>query len=917
MAITTSATSSTPVSSAAATLASISASNKANAQKIITAMGSGSGIDVASLAKNLVDAERAPLAGAINTRIAKNDAKVSGMSAVMFMLKELNTKLTALKDRRNFNLANTNNSTPSAFSVSSNASAVPANHSVEVAALAKAQRSMGASAFASTSTSINSGAAFRMHLTGTNAGVAVGTPEGATISNVAFGTAPATTDFKTFSVTVAGTIRNITPSPVTATLADLATNLQVQLRALDGSTDLIVTAAGTSLSVASASARTIGSPSLSKTSTILLNLGASVGTPAGNSISGVAFGSTPAATDFQSFSVSLGGTTRTIVPIPATPTLTDLAANLQSQLRQLEGTSDLSISVSGTTLSLTSASGRAISAPSLIKSNFEATPAGVVAAINAKKLGVTAELVNTGASVNPYKIILTGDTGAAKGFTLTSTQDLSISPAVSYVQGADGGTTETASINFSALTAGQSVTLGGLTYTSTANTSAAQVATAFANLAANASTGQGTGTGSYSGTASANFSSGAASGSSVVFTATSAATAVLDLAVSASLASGISSTVTQGDSLLGAEVTETASVVFTALTAGQKITVGGLTYTSTGASTAAQVAAAFASLADNAGTGAGTLTGSYSGNFSGFTSTTPSGASNNTVVMTSTTVNTNVTDLVVASSSVTELDFSSALQLASDASVSINGVAYTRASNSISDIITDVTLDLKTLTTSAASLSLVRDTSSIKTKISEFVIAYNDANSILTEVSNPKSSMATFGATLVGDSTIGALRQQLRGMVSGNSSTPGNSISSLWQMGLSIDRFGVMSTDAAKLDSALAKNFDDVVLTFTGNQNDLSLTSTLAGGLAGDAVKKISNALSTSGPLLSSTNNATKQNASYQTKLIALETRMTALLARYTKQFATMDSLVGRLNSQKTSLQASFDGMMSIYTNRN
>jgi flagellar capping protein FliD len=43
---------------------------------------------------------------------------------------------------------------------------------------------------------------------------------------------------------------------------------------------------------------------------------------------------------------------------------------------------------------------------------------------------------------------------------------------------------------------------------------------------------------------------------------------------------------------------------------------------------------------------------------------------------------------------------------------------------------------------------------------------------------------------------------------------------------------------------------------------------------------------------------------------------MTALLSRYTKQFAAMDSLVGNVNSQKTSLKSSFDGMMASYTNK-
>jgi hypothetical protein len=38
--------------------------------------------------------------------------------------------------------------------------------------------------------------------------------------------------------------------------------------------------------------------------------------------------------------------------------------------------------------------------------------------------------------------------------------------------------------------------------------------------------------------------------------------------------------------------------------------------------------------------------------------------------------------------------------------------------------------------------------------------------------------------------------------------------------------------------------------------------------------------------------------------------------SRYTKQFALMESLVGGVNAQKTSLKSTFEGMMSMYTNK-
>lgn len=88
---------------------------------------------------------------------------------------------------------------------------------------------------------------------------------------------------------------------------------------------------------------------------------------------------------------------------------------------------------------------------------------------------------------------------------------------------------------------------------------------------------------------------------------------------------------------------ETATVDFdTALTAGQTMILGGLTYTSTGATTADELATAFANLADGATTGAGTATGSYSGALTGYS--TGANLGSGRVVFTASTVG-NKTDL--------------------------------------------------------------------------------------------------------------------------------------------------------------------------------------------------------------------------------------------------------------------------------
>jgi flagellar hook-associated protein 2 len=563
--------------------------------------------------------------------------------------------------------------------------------------LTQAQRSISAG-FATSSKAINGGNSFALTLAGNNAGVSVGTGSTSVTSNTAtiftpkFGTTPSVSDFKNFSVTVDGTVYNLAPSPTSATLTDLAADIQKQLRNIEGTTDLSVSVdSGTNLTITSAtSTRIVSAPSLSKSAVINLDSGATVGAATGATITGATFGTVPSLSDFSSFTVNIGGTIRTLIPASATPNMSSLAQSLQFQLRALDGTDDVSVSFSGSALTVSSASGKTITGIGLTKQAYPDTPAGVVDAINGSGRGYKAQLINDGSS-SPFKVMITGANGATEGFSV-STSD----------------------------TAGN------------------------------------------------------------------------------------------------------------AFGAGLTVPVG------------------------------------YG---------------------------------------------------AADASVVVDGISYTRKSNVITDIIPGVTLSLKGATTSAASISFDRDTTDLKTRLNTLVTAYNDFNDIVNQTTDPKSTLETYGNTLVGDSTVKSIRQQIRNLLFSPSTTPGKSMGSLSQLGYSLNEKGVLSLDATKLDAALQNNFEDVTKLFTGGYNNLSTYSSLHAGIAGDAVKKLTDLLSTTGPLTTKTNNANTENDKYRARLAALQVRMDALLARYQKQFASMDSLVGNVNAQKTSLKATFDGMMATYTN--
>ena len=109
---------------------------------IISALGAGSGVDVKSLATNLVEAERAPRKAVLDKKIKASEGGISGYGAIKFVLGDLNTAFGALKNQSAFNVTTTRNSHATSFAVTSSTRTAAGSHTVSVSQLAKPQRSI-------------------------------------------------------------------------------------------------------------------------------------------------------------------------------------------------------------------------------------------------------------------------------------------------------------------------------------------------------------------------------------------------------------------------------------------------------------------------------------------------------------------------------------------------------------------------------------------------------------------------------------------------------------------------------------------------------------------------------------------------------------------------------------------------------
>ena len=219
---------------------------------------------------------------------------------------------------------------------------------------------------------------------------------------------------------------------------------------------------------------------------------------------------------------------------------------------------------------------------------------------------------------------------------------------------------ESTSVDFKPLSAGQTLTIAGLTFTAgSSGATAAQVSSAFANISETNTHSALNTSKSLSSTAGASYTGGTFTSGTVSGWNSGAATN--------NLATFTSSTSSLNVSNLTASGSSSASVSFRSMASGETLTIAGLTFTagSSGA-TAAQVSSAFANISDTNTHSAlntsknlsSTAGGSYTGGT--FTSGTVSGwnsgaAANESVTFLTSTVSQNVSNLTASGSLATNL----------------------------------------------------------------------------------------------------------------------------------------------------------------------------------------------------------------------------------------------------------------------
>lgn len=237
------------------------------------------------------------------------------------------------------------------------------------------------------------------------------------------------------------------------------------------------------------------------------------------------------------------------------------------------------------------------------------------------------------------------------------------------------------------------------------------------------------------------------------------------------------------------------------------------------------------------------------------------------------------------------------LRVAQDARLTLDGLAVTRSSNSVDDVIEGVTLTLQGVSGKDVSgawkssrLAIAIDPSAAAERVQGFVTAYNAVLDAIRSVAS-YDAVRREATALFGDSAVRGLQSRLRAELSRVVSDLPAGAASLAEIGVRTGRDGNLVLDQALLDGALNSNLGAVAKLFAGE-----------GGFAQRLDDLVSGYLDADGIIESRTEGLNGRLKTIEARREALDRRMESLEVRLLKQYTAMDTLVAQLQTTSSYL---------------
>lgn len=231
-------------------------------------------------------------------------------------------------------------------------------------------------------------------------------------------------------------------------------------------------------------------------------------------------------------------------------------------------------------------------------------------------------------------------------------------------------------------------------------------------------------------------------------------------------------------------------------------------------------------------------------------------------------------------------------QTAANAEFTIDGVAFSRASNIVDDVIPGMSLTLKKAAPGQGiDIGASRPLDMIKQTVGDFVSVYNQL----------KKSLVTASSMSGATTSLREIERELSSLVNKVLSSHG-SINKLSDIGISSTKDGLLSVDNAKLDKVLASDAGAVEALFNPRR-DATHTEMSDPGIAFalDAIRDKAVGVNGAIDRVSKTLDAKKENLSDQ--LEKIEERESAYKKRLEKQYGTLEARLASFKATQSYLE--------------
>ncbi|RUO60067.1 flagellar filament capping protein FliD [Pseudidiomarina marina] len=229
---------------------------------------------------------------------------------------------------------------------------------------------------------------------------------------------------------------------------------------------------------------------------------------------------------------------------------------------------------------------------------------------------------------------------------------------------------------------------------------------------------------------------------------------------------------------------------------------------------------------------------------------------------------------------------------ASNATLSVNGVAITSQTNVVENAIQGVTLSLAK--EGQAQVSITRDAESISGNVNDFVESFNELQQLITDMTKYDEGSQVAGQ-LLGDSGVRTIESRLRNLLS---ETVASQFTRLGDIGISRELGGKLKVDEEALANVVQNDLPMLQEFFAG-------TDTIE-GFADKAKTTLSNLLADEGPINSRIKGFESTLERLDDRYFQEEQRIASTVEIYRKQFAQMDSMIASMNSTSAYLQQQF-----------